>query len=84
MESEIERDLYMFALKYKKSIFAEIWPDRVDYVGGFSAGAGVSIVDGVDKAKKFKTKNAANKFVSTYSGAGYGLESDMVEIVEFV
>lgn len=67
----------MFSLKFKVPVFE----NTIDYVAGFSRAYGVQFTSEISYAKKFKTKRAAEKFIEKYSGAGYGLTKDMVEIV---
>ena len=67
----------MFAVKFKTPIFEG--DDRV-FVAGFSSMSGVQRGN-LEYAKQFKTEAAGEKFVQKYSGAGYGLTADMVEVV---
>ena len=68
----------MFKIKFKVSDFK----GQTDYVAGFSRDfAIVQRTSHADYIKKFKTENAAQNFINKYSGAGYGLEKNMVEVV---
>ena len=68
----------MFAVKFKKSILG----GTVEFVAGFNARIGVvQRSNDLEYVRKWKTARAAEKFVQKYSGAGYGLTSEMVEVV---
>ena len=68
----------MFAVKFKRSIRV----GEVEFVAGFNSHAGsVQRSHDLEYVRKWKTSRAAEKFVQKYSGAGYGLTSEMVEVV---
>ncbi len=68
----------MKVVKFKKSPFK----GKTAYVYGFSSmHLLVQMTTDIEMSKKFKTEKAAQNWINKYSGAGYGLEKSMVEIV---